>query len=97
MQATVVFEFSRRLAGRKEGGRCIAERSRNRKGEACRRTLRAGALSFSGHTGVNRVVFSGRFSQADKLSLGRYMLTVTATGSGGQRSAPASLSFRVVR
>ncbi|HXR31905.1 MAG TPA: Ig domain-containing protein [Solirubrobacterales bacterium] len=96
-QATVVFEFSRRLAGRKEGGRCIAETSRNRKGEACRRTVPAGALSFSGHPGVNRVVFSGRFSQADKLSPGRYMLTVIATGSGGQRSAATSLSFRVVR
>jgi hypothetical protein len=97
LQATVRFDFTRRLAGRKEGGRCVARTSKNRQGETCRRTLRAGALSFSGHAGVNKVMFLGRVSRAGKLKPGRYTLTVTATSSDGQRSAPASLGFRVVR
>ncbi len=75
VQATVAFDFARRLAGRKH----------------------AGSLSFSGHPGVNKVVFQGRISRTNKLKPGRYTLTVTATSSDGQRSAPASLSFRVVR
>jgi Putative Ig domain len=97
VQATIAFDFTRRIAGRKEGGRCVAKTSRNRKGEACRRRVHAGSLSFSGHPGVNRVVFLGRISRTNELKPGRYTLTVTATSSDGQRSAPASLSFRVVR
>jgi Putative Ig domain len=97
VQATVTFDFTRRFAGRKEGGRCVVKTSTNRKGKACRRSVRAGALSFSGHPGVNKVVFLGHISRAKSLKPGRYTLTVKATSSDGQRSAPASLSFRVAR
>ncbi|HEX7246147.1 MAG TPA: Ig domain-containing protein [Solirubrobacterales bacterium] len=97
VQATVTFDFTRRLAGRKEGGRCVAKTGTNRKGKACRRMVRAGALSFSGHPGMNKVVFLGRISRAKSLKPGQYTLTVKATSSDGQRSAPASLSFRVAR
>jgi hypothetical protein len=59
--------------------------------------VRAGTLSFSGHPGINKVVFQGRFSRAKKLKPSRYKLTVRATGADRRRSAPVSLRFRVVR
>jgi hypothetical protein len=95
--ATVALDFTRRMVGRKVGGRCVATTSKNRKGKACHRTVHAGALSFSGHPGVNKVVFRGRTSRAAKLKAGPYTLTVTTTSPDGQRSKPASLSFEVVR
>jgi hypothetical protein len=58
---------------------------------------KAGTLTFSGHSGTNKVVFQGRISAAKKLKPGRYTLVITATNSAGLRSAPKSLSFTIVR
>jgi hypothetical protein len=56
-----------------------------------------GTLSFSGHGGMNKVVFQGRISPSERLPLGAYTLRVTATNSAGQRSSPRSLSFSIVK
>jgi putative Ig domain-containing protein len=56
----------------------------------------AGSLAFAGHPGKNNVAFRGRISRKNKLKPGRYTLTVTAASPDGQRSAPASLNFKVV-
>jgi hypothetical protein len=69
---------------------------------ACKRTVTAGTLSFTGHSGMNRVVFQGRISRANKLKPGRYTLVITATNtagqtSAGQTSAPQKLSFTIVK
>jgi Putative Ig domain len=97
VEATVELDFTRRVAGRKVRTRCVARTSGNRNREACRREVHAGSLSFSAHPGLNKVAFSGRIPGAGKLKPGRYLLTLAATGSDGRRSAPASLSFRVLR
>jgi hypothetical protein len=96
-KAAVTFKFTERLAGREVGRRCAAKTRRNRKRKSCKRTVPAGALSFSGHAGMNKLVFMGRISRTDKLQPGRYTLIVTATNPDGQRSAPVSLSFTIVR
>ena len=57
----------------------------------------AGSLSLPGHSGANKVVFRGRISRDDRLTPGRYTLTVTAIGPDDQRSDPASLRFRIVK
>ena len=62
-----------------------------------RPSRRAGTLRFSGHAGANRVRFKGRLSRTRKLKPGRYKLTITATNGAGQRSAPRSLTFRIVK
>jgi hypothetical protein len=94
--AAVKFDFTKRLAGHKAGGRCVVTTSKkHHKGKACRRTVHAGALSFSGHAGANKVVFLGHISRARKLSPGQYTLTVTAATSEERHSAPATLSFTV--
>jgi hypothetical protein len=62
-----------------------------------RRTATAGTLTFTGHSGTNKVAFQGRISPAEKLKPGRYTLEITATNSAGVRSAPKSLSFTIVK
>lgn len=60
------------------------------------RTVKAGTLTFAGHSGTDRVAFQGRISPVEKLEPGRYTLAITAT-SAGVRSAPKSLSFTIVK
>ena len=60
------------------------------------RTTTVGTLTFTGHSGTNRVAFQGRISPRKKLKPGRYTLVITATDSAGARSAPKSLSFSIV-
>lgn len=66
----------------------FAERASGRK---------AGALTFAGHSGINKVAFQGRISAKKKLKPGRYKLVITATNSAGMGSAPKSLSFTIVK
>jgi DNA-binding beta-propeller fold protein YncE len=96
-QASVSFTFTQRVAGRKVGRRCLAKSRKNARGRSCTRTVTAGLLSLAGHAGTNKVVFQGRISRSQKLKPGRYTLVITATNAAGARSAPASLSFTIVK
>jgi hypothetical protein len=96
-KASVSFAFTRKLAGRKVKGKCVAPTSQNRHGGACKRTITQGSLSFPSHSGKNRVRFQGRLSASRKLPPGRYTLVITASNSAGQRSRPKQLSFTIVR
>ena len=60
-----------------------------------KRFKKAGALTFAGHQGKNRVVFQGRLTHRRKLRPGRYKLTVTARRDG-VRSKPRALRFTIV-
>ena len=95
--AAVTFSFAQQLGGRKVGGECVAQTGKNRRKPACRRTATAGALSFTGHSGINKVAFQGRISSVEKLKPGSYTLTITVTNSAGVRAAPKSLSFTIVK
>jgi hypothetical protein len=94
-QASVSFRFTQELSGRKVGGTCVAKTPKNAKHMRCTRTVTAGTLSLTGHSGANKVVFQGRLSQRQKLAPGGYTLTVTATNSAGQTSSPQKLSFTI--
>jgi hypothetical protein len=96
-RATVSFTFLRSAHGRRVGRRCVASGHRRHRGGACRAKRTEGALTFTGHSGTNRIVFQGRISRTRKLKPGRYTLVVTATNVAGQGSAPASLGFMIVR
>ena len=96
-QASVRFDFTRQVSGRKVGRRCVVKTRKNQKNKACMRAVRAGVLGFGGHRGANKVVFQGRISRSKRLKPGRYTLVITATNSVGMRSAPASLSFTIVK
>jgi hypothetical protein len=96
-QASVSFAFTQKLAGRRVKGKCVAQTKNNRHKPSCKRTVTRGTLSFTGHSGVNKVVFQGRISRSKKLGLGRYTLLITAISATGQRSQPKSLSFTIVK
>jgi alpha-tubulin suppressor-like RCC1 family protein len=57
----------------------------------------ARSLSFTGHSGINRLLFTGWISHNVELRPGRYELLITAVNSAGQRSTPVSLNFTVVK
>jgi hypothetical protein len=65
--------------------------------QACTRTVTAGSLTFTGHSGTNTVAFQGHVSPVAKLKPGHYTLVITATNSAGVRSAPMSLSFTIAK
>jgi uncharacterized delta-60 repeat protein len=95
--AVVTFAFTQRQTGRKVGHNCLAKTPKNAGRKPCQRTVTVATLRFNGHAGTNKVVFQGRVSSRLKLKLGRYALVITATNAAGARSAPASLSFTIVR
>jgi hypothetical protein len=94
-KATVTLIFARRVGGRMVDGKCVAPNHKNAKRHKCKRSVRAGELSFAGHTATNKVRFQGRISRKHKLALGNYVLTILANSSGG--SASKSLSFAIVK
>lgn len=95
--ARVTLSFVDRTSGRKVGETCAAQTRVNRHKPACKRTVPAGTLSCTGHSGANKVVFDGSISRSRKLRPGSYRLVIVATNSGGVRSAPKSLSFTIVK
>ena len=78
-------------------GNAYGVQSKNRHKPSCKRTVTRGNLSFSGHIGLNKIVFQGRISRSKKLGLGRYTLLITATNSAGQHSGAQSPRFAIVR
>ncbi len=96
-QAKVSLAFIQQVSGRKVGRNCVAQTGKNRRRRSCKRTLTQGTMSFTGHSGVNKVLFQGRVSSTRKLPLGRYTLYVTATNAAGQRSQRQSLTFTIVK
>jgi hypothetical protein len=95
--ASVFFNFTHRVGGRKLRGHCVALTPGNRRKRSCRRTVSAGSLRFQAHADTNPVRFKGRLSATKKLRPGRYTLIITATDVAGQRSNSKSLSFMIVQ
>jgi hypothetical protein len=96
-QAKVSFTFTQRVGGREVKHKCVAQTKRNRRKHACERTVTRGALSFTAHTGTNKVSFQGRISHSLKLRPGTYALLITAVNSLGERSVPKQLTFTIVK
>ncbi|HEY8304279.1 MAG TPA: hypothetical protein VIG42_06800 [Solirubrobacteraceae bacterium] len=96
-QANVSLTFTQQVSGRKVGSKCVAQARKNRRRRSCKRTLTHGIISFTGHSGVNKVTFQGRVSSTGKLPLGRYTLYVAATNAAGQKSQRQSLVFTIVK
>ena len=94
-QATVVFVFARQLPGRKVNGKCVVPNRKNAKRHRCKRSVRAGKLSFTAHGAANKIFFQGRISRKHRLAPGSYTLTIIASNSSGSTSR--SLSFTIVK
>jgi hypothetical protein len=96
-RSPVTFAFTQQVAGRKVGGKCVAQTNRNRRSPSCKRTVTQGTLSFTGRSGLNKVAFQGQISRSKKLPLGAYTLQIGALNPAGKRSTGRSLSFSIVR
>ena len=94
-QASVRLGFTQNVRGRRVKGRCVKPRKGNRQRPSCSRSVNGGTLSFTGHTGMNKVFFQGRISRKKILKPGHWMVTITATNSVG-RSTPETLRFTIV-
>jgi hypothetical protein len=79
------------------GKRCVAKAPKGRRGKSCARTVTVGALSLAGHAGLDRVAFQGRISPSKRLKPGCYTLHIVATNAAKEHSAPATLTFTIVR
>ena len=95
--ASVTFTFTEPANGRKVGKKCVAQTKKNkRKHRRCTRTVVAGTLTFSAHTGTNKLRFEGRISKHKKLKPGSYSLVVSATASGEHATA-STLHFTIAQ
>jgi hypothetical protein len=92
--ARVSFTFTRTIGGRAVAGKCRAQSKQNRTHQACRRTVEAGALTFSGHAFANTVAFYG-LAAGKKLAPGSYTLLVSATAAG-KTSRTQTLRFTIL-
>jgi hypothetical protein len=90
-QAAISFSFTQTVRRK-----CVAHTKKNRRRPACRHSVTAGTLSFTGHSGTNKVNFQGRISGSKKLKPGRYTLVIIASNSIGY-SKPLSLTFTIVK
>jgi hypothetical protein len=95
--ANIELRFTRLLAGRKHGGRCVAVTKHNRHAHPCTRTRSAGTISLAGgRAGPNKVRFQGRLSRTRRLGPGSYTVTIVAVTAGG-RTTSRRLKFTIVR
>ena len=91
------FVFTQRLAGRTVDRHCVARTCRNAHNPRCTMSVIGGTLAFNAHAGVDKVQFDGRLPRHHKLRPGAYTLVIIATDTAGQRSAPARLTFTILR
>jgi hypothetical protein len=75
---------------------CVAQTKHNTKLRKCTRTMAAGAISLSAHSGTDKIAFQGRISPTRKLKPGTYTVTFTATNATAS-SKPRSLKFTIVK
>jgi hypothetical protein len=96
--ATAKVTIEQAVAGVKRGKRCTAP-PKSGKGKRCTRYLTRAVLTRKVGAGRVSIVFTGRIGSAARsksLKAGRYRATVVATDAAGNRSSPASATFKIV-
>jgi hypothetical protein len=94
--ATTTFAIARTLPGRRSGRRCVRPTRRLRRARRCTRIVARGTLRRRTAAGRNSLRFSGRIGRR-ALPRGTYQMVIVATDAAGNRSAPRTLRFTVVR
>lgn len=93
---TVTLSFTQKLHGRRVGHRCSTATHSNRHRHACTHKAARGSLVVAGNATRNTVKFNGKL-KSSALPAGNYTVQITATDASGERSAPVSLAFRILR
>ncbi len=94
--ASVDFTFTRRVAGRRVGGRCIGVSRGNAGKPKCKRTVGAGSFAVPAVAGLDKVSFQGRLGGAKTLKPGAYAVMIAARDPRGLRAVSPSLAFTIV-
>jgi hypothetical protein len=94
--AAVKLTIQRRLAGRRQGARCVRPSPALVRAKRCARYRSVGTLKRSGASGANRIRFTGRIGSR-ALRPGRYRALITAADTAGNRSTSRSTGFRIAR
>jgi hypothetical protein len=98
--STVNFTVVRQSSGRLVGGTCKPATHTNHAAKKCVRSIATKSFTRSLPVGASSFAFSGRYALAGKdvsLKPGRYKMTGVATDAAGNKSAPNSLSFQIVK
>ena len=93
--ATVKIAIQVRARGRRVGRTCRPDSRRLRRRPRCTRTVTLATLTRTGHTGLNRVAFSGRI-RGKALKPGRYQAAFTARDAAGTSTAK-TLGLTIVK
>jgi hypothetical protein len=94
---SVKLAFIRLASGRKVHGKCVKQTKKNRHKPSCTRKSSAGSITFSAHSGTNKLTFAGRLSSHKKLKPGRYRLTITARDAAGNSATKTVRTITVAR
>ena len=92
--ANIVFSVQRKLAGRKQGKKCVAKRKRGKRCTALK--LVKGSFSRASSAGTNSFHFSGYLS-GKKLRPGSYRMSAVPTDAAGNKGAVFKGTFNVRR
>lgn len=93
-RAGLLIEIQQHLAGRLQGGHCVAATARNRKARSCTRWVTVKLLKVtSAKAGTSRLQFAGRIG-AHLVAVGTYRAYAAAVNAGGW-SKVRSVSFVV--
>jgi Tol biopolymer transport system component len=93
----VTLGFQRSTTGRRVGGKCRKQTSRNRSKRRCNRFVSAGSIpAFAGKVGPNRVRFQGRLTRTRRLGLGTYRIALSVVDAAANKSKRNGPSFTIV-
>jgi hypothetical protein len=93
----VTLGFQKKTVGRRVGGKCRKQTSRNRSKRRCNRFVAAGSIpGLAGKVGLNKVRFEGRLTTRRKLALGTYRLVLSVVDSANNKSKRNGPTFTIV-
>ncbi|MGA8747013.1 MAG: hypothetical protein WB507_14275 [Solirubrobacterales bacterium] len=90
--STVTFQLAKKLRGRKAGGKCVAQTSKNKAKPHCTRFKNVGGpFGGGGNQGANQTTIPG----GNRLRPGTYLLTMTAVDVAGN-TATKTITIKVI-
>jgi hypothetical protein len=93
--ATIRLDFMQPGAGRLDRGVCVAVSSRQAHRGACTLDITRGQRTFSGHAGVNTLLFDGTLANRTRLKSGTYQVVISAIGASGLSSASSTVRVKI--
>ena len=94
--AAVAITIASAQPGKRRGKKCVKPTRKLAHAKSCQRLVTRGTLRRALKAGKRNVRFTGRIGKR-KLSAGRYVATMTATDTAGNKSKKKTVKLRIVR